>query len=134
MMMEILHPPGWPRPTGYAYGIQSHGPGRSIHVSGCIGWDSAQQIISTDFVAQAAQALRNIVSVLQSAAAQPQHLVRLTWYITDRAAYLAQAKALGAAYRSIIGKHYPAMSVVVVAGLLEPGALVEIEAQAFVPD
>lgn len=130
--MEILHPAGWAAPKGYADGVAA--TGRLVLTAGQIGWNPATGAFETDdFAAQAAQALRNVVAVLAEAGAAPEHLVRLTWYVTDREAYLASARALGAAYREIVGRHYPAMAVVVVAGLLEPRALVEIEATAVVP-
>ena len=130
--MEILHPAGWAAPKGYADGVAASG--RLVLTAGQIGWNPATGAFETDdFAAQAAQALRNVVAVLAEAGAAPEHLVRLTWYVTDREAYLASARALGAAYREIVGRHYPAMAVVVVAGLLEPRALVEIEATAVVP-
>lgn len=128
MSLEILQPPGWPRPRGYANGVAA--TGRQIHVAGQIGWDEKQRIVSDDFAEQARQALANVVAVLACADAAPWHLVRLTWYVTSRQEYLAAQAGLGAAYRALIGNHYPAMSVVVVAGLLEPGAKVEIEATA----
>jgi enamine deaminase RidA (YjgF/YER057c/UK114 family) len=128
----VVRPDGWPRPHGYADGVIAEG--RLLSISGQIGWDPAtMQFASDDFAEQTAQALRNVVAVLRAGGAGPEHLVRLTWYVTDRAAYVAARRAIGAAYRAIIGAHYPAMSVVVVAGLLEPRALVEIEATAVVP-
>jgi enamine deaminase RidA (YjgF/YER057c/UK114 family) len=128
---RILHPAGWPRPAGYADGVAARG--RSIHVSGMIGWDEGHRLVEGGFVAQAEQALRNIVAVLGTDGAGPEHLVRLTWFVTDLAAYRAAARPLGEAYRRVLGRHFPAMSVVGVAGLVEPGALVEIEATAVVP-
>lgn len=128
-----IHPQGWSAPIGYAHGVSA--TGRVIVTAGQIGWDPATgKIASTDFAAQAAQALRNVVAVLRAASAGPEHLVRLTWYVTSRDEYLASRKALGAAYREAVGKHYPAMAVVVVAALLEDGAKVEIEATAVVPE
>ena len=127
-----LRPDGWPRPVGYADGMVAEG--RILAISGQIGWDPVTGAFhSDDFAEQTAQALRNVVAVLRAGGAEPSHLVRLTWYVTDRAAYLAARRAIGAAYREILGAHYPAMSVVVVAGLLEQRALVEIEATAVVP-
>lgn len=130
MTHEILSPPGWPQPRGYSNGIAASG--RQVFVSGQIGWDESERIVSNDFATQARQALANVRAVLAAAGAGPEHLVRLTWYVTSRAEYVASAQALGAAYREILGRHFPAMSVVVVAGLLEPGAKVEIEATAVV--
>ena len=128
MSHRILQPEGWARPRGYANGIAAEG--RQVFVSGQIGWDSDQRIVSDDFAAQARQALANIVAVLATAGAKPEHLVRLTWFVTRRDEYDAAQTEIGAAYRALIGRHYPAMSVVIVAGLLEPRAKVEIEATA----
>ena len=130
MSQRILQPEGWARPRGYANGIAAEG--RQVFVAGQIGWDAAQRIVSDDFAAQARQALANIVAVLATAGAKPEHLVRLTWFVTSRDEYNAALAGIGAAYRELIGRHYPAMSVVVVAALLEPGAKVEIEATAVV--
>ena len=131
MTHKVLQPENWPPPRGYANGISA--TGRQIHVAGQIGWDATGRLVSGNLVAQARQALLNIVAVLACDGAAPEHLVRLTWYVTDRDAYLASAKALGEAYREVIGRHYPAMSAVQVTALMEPGALVEIEATAAVP-
>ncbi len=131
MTHRILQPEGWPRPRGYANGVSASG--RTIHVAGQIGWDAQQRLVPGGLVAQAEQALCNIVAVLAADGARPEHLVRLTWYVTDRAEYLAAGAALGAAYRAVIGRHFPAMSAVEVKGLMEPGAVVEIEATAVVP-
>jgi enamine deaminase RidA (YjgF/YER057c/UK114 family) len=130
MSHRILQPDGWTRPHGYANGIAAEG--RQVFVSGQIGWDAAQRIVSDEFAAQARQALANIVAVLAAAGAKPEHLVRLTWFVTSRDEYNAALREIGAAYREQIGRHYPAMSVVVVAGLLEPRAKVEIEATAVI--
>jgi len=131
-MMEILQPPGWPRPRGYANGIAARG--RLVFVSGMIGWNADGQFDSDDFTAQAGQALRNIVEVLREAGARPEHIVRMTWYVVDRREYLAAGSALGAVYREIVGVHYPAMTAVEVGALVEDRARVEIEATAVVPD
>jgi enamine deaminase RidA (YjgF/YER057c/UK114 family) len=131
-MIEILQPPGWPRPRGYSNGIAARG--RQVFVSGMIGWNAQGQFGSDDFAAQARQALRNVVEVLREANARPEHIVRMTWYVIDRREYLAAAKALGAAYRELIGEHYPAMTAVEVRGLIEDRARVEIEVTAVVPD
>ena len=131
-MHRILQPDGWPRPRGYANGISARG--RQIYVAGQIGWNLQQQLVSDDFVEQAKQAMRNIVEVLACDGATPEHLVRLTWYVTDRAQYIESGVALGEAYREVLGRVYPAMSAVQVCALLEAGALVEIEATAIVPD
>ncbi len=130
MSREILQPPGWARPRGYANGIAAEG--RQVYVSGQIGWDAEQCFVSDDFAAQVRQALANVVAVLACAGARPEHLVRMTWYVTSRDEYNAALAEIGAAYRELIGRNYPAMSVVVVAGLLEPRAKVEIEATAVV--
>jgi enamine deaminase RidA (YjgF/YER057c/UK114 family) len=106
--------------------------GRQVFVGGQIGWDADQRIVSDDFAAQVRQALANVVAVLAEAGAKPEHLVRLTWYLTSRDEYQAALSEIGAAYRELIGRHYPAMSVVIVAGLLEPRAKVEIEATAVI--
>ena len=130
MSREILQPPGWARPRGYSNGIAA--TGRQIFVSGQIGWDAEQNFVSDDFALQTRQALSNIIDVLACAGAGPRDIVRLTWYVTNRDEYNASAAAIGTIYRELIGRHYPAMSVVVVAGLLEPRAKVEIEATAVV--
>lgn len=131
-MHRTLQPEGWSRPRGYANGISARG--RHVHVAGQIGWNAQQQMVSADFVGQAKQALRNIVEVLASDGATPEHLVRLTWYVTDRDQYIASGAALGEAYREVLGRVYPAMSAVQVCALMEANALVEIEATAIVPD
>jgi enamine deaminase RidA (YjgF/YER057c/UK114 family) len=132
MTVTVVTPRGWPRPSGYADGVAAEG--RVLAISGQIGWDPVTGTFSTDdFAEQTAQALRNVLEVLRAAGAAPEHLVRLTWFVTDRAAYVAARRAVGRAYRDILGAHYPAMSVVVVAGLLEERALVEIEATAVIP-
>jgi enamine deaminase RidA (YjgF/YER057c/UK114 family) len=130
MIHKILQPAGWAPAKGYANGIAA--TGRQIFVAGQIGWNAEQQFASDDFVAQAEQALRNIVAVLAEAGAEPQHVVRLTWYVTDKRAYLAQARDLGAAYRRVFGKHFPAMTAVEVSALMEDRAKIEIEATAVV--
>ncbi len=129
-MSHILQPSGWIRPTGYAHGIVAEG--RYVAIAGQIGWNEREELLSDDFVEQAAQALRNIVAILAEAGALPPHLVRLTWYVRDKNDFRAGAKRLGIAYRQIIGAHYPAMTLVE-AGLLEERAKVEIEATAVVP-
>jgi enamine deaminase RidA (YjgF/YER057c/UK114 family) len=127
---EILQPPGWARPRGYANGVAAEG--RQVYVAGQIGWDERQRFVSDDFAAQVRQALANVVAVLRCAGAGPEQLVRMTWYVTSRDEYNASLDEVGAAYRELIGKNFPAMSVVIVAGLLEPRAKVEIEATAVV--
>jgi enamine deaminase RidA (YjgF/YER057c/UK114 family) len=129
--LEVLQPEGWPRPSGYANGIAASG--RLVFVAGQVGWNPETcQFETDDFVAQTTQALRNIAAVLRAAGAEPRHVVRLTWYITDKAAYLAAQREIGLTYREVMGRHYPAMSVAVVAGLVEGQAKVEIEATAVV--
>jgi enamine deaminase RidA (YjgF/YER057c/UK114 family) len=128
---ETLHPVGWKAPAGYSSGVVA--TGKTIFLAGMIGWDNQQQFVGDDFVAQAAQALRNIVEVLAEANAGPEHVVRLTWYVTDRDEYLARQKQLGDAYREVFGKHFPAMTMVQVMALVESRAKVEIEATAVVP-
>jgi len=130
--MEILHPPGWPRAKGYSNGVAA--TGRTVCVSGMIGWDAKGQFQTDDFVGQSRQALENIVAVLAEAGARPEHIVRMTWYVLDKREYLGAGPELGAAYRDVIGRHYPAMSAVQVAGLMEDRARVEIEATAIIPD
>lgn len=129
---KTVNPPGWPRPAGFSNVVI--GDGRIVAVAGQIGWDPlTKKMVSADFVQQTRQALANVVIALHAAAAKAEHLIRLTWYITDRDAYLTNLKELGLAYREEIGNHYPAMSVVVVAALIESGAKVEIEGTAVVP-
>ena len=130
MSREILQPPGWARPRGYANGVAA--TGRQVFVAGQIGWDAEQRFTSDDFAAQVRQALANVVAVLGCAGAGPEHLVRMTWYVTSRDEYNSALPEIGAAYRELIGKNFPAMSVVVVTALLEPRAKVEIEATAVV--
>lgn len=129
--MQFLQPPGWAPPKGYANGVVAEG--RLVFVAGQIGWNAEQRLVSSAIEEQTEQALANIVAVLDEAGAEPEHIVRMTWYVTDKHAYLAQSKAIGAAYRRVIGKHFPPMTLVQVADLLEEGALVEIEATAVVP-
>ena len=130
MTLTILQPPGWARPRGYANGIAA--TGRMVFVAGQIGWNAGCEFESDDLVAQTAQALRNIVAVLAEAGALPAHIVRMTWYVTDRAEYIRRAKELGAVYREIIGGHYPAMTAVEVSALIEGRAQVEIEVTAVI--
>jgi len=130
-MSEVLQPADWIQPRGYSNGIAASG--RYVAVAGQIGWDAQQRFAGDDFLAQAAQALRNVVAVLAQAGALPEHLVRMTWYVTDKREYLAAGRDLGALYRDIIGTHYPAMTLVEVSALLEDRAKVEIEATAVVP-
>jgi len=130
MSREILQPPGWARARGYANGIAAEG--RLVFVAGQIGWDADQRFASDDFAHQVRQALANVVAVLACAGAGPEHVVRMTWYVTSRDEYNAALAGIGAAWRELMGRHFPAMSVVVVAALLEPRAKVEIEATAVI--
>ncbi len=129
--METLQPPGWPRPRGYANGVAAEG--RLVFVAGQIGWDETGSFPAEDMAGQVRQTLRNVVAVLAEAGAGPGHVARMTWYVTDRDAYLADPAGIGRAYRDVMGRHFPAMAVVVVSALLEPSAKVEIEATAVVP-
>jgi len=128
MNHQVLEPPGWARPRGYANGIVAEG--RQIFLAGQVGWNAEQQLVSDELAAQVRQALANIVELLSCAGARPEHLVRLIWFVTSREEYFAAIEGIGAPYREVIGRHFPAMSVVQVAGLLEPRAKVEIEATA----
>ena len=132
MGSEFLQPPGWPAPKGYANGVVTSG--RQIYLGGQIGWNETQQLVSTRMSGQLRQALQNIMVLLAQAGARPEHLVRLTWFVTSVEEYRAELKEIGAAYRDVIGRYYPPMSVVQVSGLVEPGAKVEIEATAVLPD
>jgi enamine deaminase RidA (YjgF/YER057c/UK114 family) len=125
---RMLHPKGWKRAAGYANGIVASG--QTIFVGGQVGWNADQVFESDDFVEQTRQALRNIVDVLAEAGAGPQHIVRLTWYVTDRREYATRRKEIGEAYRSVIGRNYPTMTLVEVHGLVEDRAKIEIEATA----
>jgi len=132
MSHKILLPPGWPRPPGYANGVAAQGC--LVFTAGQIGWDE-NHVIQTDSMAgQVAQTLKNIVAVLAEADAEPQHIVRMTWYITSRSEYLQDIKEIGRVWRKIIGKHYPAMAVIEVSALIESAAKVEIETTAVVPN
>ena len=130
--MEILQPPAWPKPKGFANGIVA--TGRMVFLAGQVGWDETETMVGDDFVAQAKQALSNIVAVLAEAGGRPEHIVRLTWFVTDRDAYLGSLDALGKAYREVMGRHYPAMSLLAISALVEEGAKVEIEATAVLPE
>jgi enamine deaminase RidA (YjgF/YER057c/UK114 family) len=132
MGSEFLHPAGWTAPKGYSNGVSTRG--RQIYLAGQIGWNESQQLVSTRFAVQVRQALQNIMVLLAQAGGRPEHLVRLTWFVTNLDEYRAEQKELGAAYRDVIGRHYPPMSVVQVVALVEPGAKVEIEATAVIPD
>jgi enamine deaminase RidA (YjgF/YER057c/UK114 family) len=129
--MKILQPPSWARPSGFSNGVAAKG--QMIFVSGMVGWDAEGKLVSHEFVGQARQALKNIVEVLAEAKAKPEHITRMTWYVIDKKEYLTASKELGAAYREIIGPHYPAMTAVQVMALIEEKARVEVEVTAVVP-
>lgn len=130
--MKKLQPPDWAEPKGYANGVMARGA--LIFVGGQIGWNAAQQFESDDFIVQTRQALINIAAVLKAAGAGPEHMVRMTWYVVDRIEYVARLRELGVAYREIMGKNFPAMTCVEVAGLVEDRARIEIEVTAVLPD
>jgi enamine deaminase RidA (YjgF/YER057c/UK114 family) len=129
---SILNPPGWPRPKGYSNGIAARG--RQVFIAGQVGWDAQGRFETTRLAPQVRQALANVVAVLAEAGGRPEHLVRLTWYVTSRDDYYAELAEIGAAYRTVIGRHFPTMSVVQVVALMEAAAKVEIEATAVIPD
>ncbi len=131
MSQQVLLPAGWKRPSGYSNGIAAQG--RMVFVAGQIGWDENFSFPDESMAGQVAQTLRNTIAVLAEAAAGPQHIVRMTWYITSRSEYLAQRDEIGQAWKEIIGKHFPAMAVVEVSALIERAAKVEIETTAVVP-
>ena len=128
---ELLQPKGWKPPKDYANGIAAEG--RLVFVAGQIGWSEDAKLVSGDFVAQIERALMNVVAVLAEAGAEPRHIVRMTWFVTDKAAYVSLQREIGEAYRRVIGRHFPTMSLIVVKDLLEDGAKVEIEATAVIP-
>ncbi len=130
--MQFLQPPGWAIPKGYANGVAAKGT--LVFVGGQIGWNGDQQFESDDFIHQTKQALLNVHAVLACAGAGPEHMVRMTWYITDRDEYNARLRELGSAYRDVMGKHFPAMTCVEVSRLVETRAKVEIEVTAVLPD
>ncbi|GAB4207581.1 MAG: RidA family protein [Tibeticola sp.] len=130
--MKILQPPGWVPPKGYANGVAARGT--LVFVGGQIGWNAQARFESDDFIAQTAQALRNVRAVLAEAGAGPEHMVRMTWYVSSRDEYLARLPELGAAYREVMGRHFPAMTCVEVSALMEAQAKVEIEVTAVLPD
>lgn len=131
MERTVILPPGWRRPKGYANGIVAEG--RLLVTAGLIGWDEQERFPSDDFIDQVRQALKNTVQVLAGGGAGPEHIVRMTWYITDKQEYLDRRRELGTVYRETIGRHFPAMAVVQVAALLEDRARVEIETTAVIP-
>ncbi len=130
--MKSLLPPGWPRPKGYSNGISARG--RLILTAGVIGWDAEEALVSSDLVDQFRQVLLNTLAILAEDGAGPEHVVRMTWYVADRDDYVANLPRIGAVYRELMGRNYPTMAVVQVAGLVEPGALIEIETTAVVPE
>ncbi len=130
--MKFLQPPNWPRPIGYSNGVAAKG--NLVFLSGIVGWNAQGEFESGGFTAQVRQALLNIVEILKQANAKPEHIARMTWYVLDKNEYMAAAKEMGAVYREIIGRHYPAMTVVEVSGFLEVKARVEIEVTAVVPE
>ena len=132
MTHTFLQPPGWAPAKGYANGVAARGT--LVFVGGQIGWNAQQQFETDDFIEQTRQTLQNVVAVLKEAGAGPEHMVRMTWYVIDRMEYNARLKELGAAYREVIGKHFPAMTCVEVAALMEARAKVEIEVTAVLPD
>ena len=130
--MKVLQPPGWPRPKGYSNGVSARG--RMIFTAGVIGWDEQEMIVSHRLDEQFGQALRNIAAILEEDGAGPQHIVRLTIYVTDRSQYLAQRDELAPIWKSVMGAHFPAVALVEVSGLVNGSALVEIETTAVVPE
>ncbi|BDW96951.1 enamine deaminase RidA [Thalassospira tepidiphila] len=130
-MHKIIQPDGWKQPKGYANGVLTDGA--RLYIGGQIGWNEDQVFVAKDFVGQMEQALKNIVAVLEAAGGKPEHIARLTWYVTDKKEYLAHQREVGQAYQRVLGKHFPAMTMVVVKELVEDEALVEIEATAAIP-
>jgi enamine deaminase RidA (YjgF/YER057c/UK114 family) len=131
-MHEVLHPRNWKPAIGYANGMAA--TGRMVFTGGMVGWNAECAFETDDFAEQVGQALRNIVAVLAEAGARPEHIVRLTWYVTSKTEYLNSLKALGQVYKAVIGRHYPAMALVQVVALVEDRARVEIEATAVIPE
>ena len=131
-MLRKLQPPGWADPRGYANGVLARGT--LLFVGGQIGWNAQQAFESDDFVAQTRQTLKNVVAVLRAGGAAPEHMVRMTWYVVSREEYFSNQKDLGVVYREVMGRNFPAMTCVAVAGLMEPRARVEIEVTAVLPD
>ena len=129
--MRIVQPEGWPRPRGYSNGIVAEG--RVLFISGQVGWDEKEQFASDDIVEQVRQALKNTLTMLKAGGARPEHVARMTWYITDKREYMRRGKEIGAVYRELMGSHYPAMSMVQVSALMEDRARVEIESTAVIP-
>jgi enamine deaminase RidA (YjgF/YER057c/UK114 family) len=129
--MRILQPHGWPRPRGYSNGIEAEG--KLVFVAGQIGWDASGTFKATTFGSQFRQALVNTLAVLEEASAKPEHITRMTWFITSRDEYAASLSELGAAWKELMGPNYPTMSVIIVSGLVEPAAKIEIETTAVIP-
>ena len=130
--MQILQPPHWPRPKGYSNGISASG--RIVVTGGLVGWDENENFLTNDMAEQAKKVFQNIVVVLYEAGAIPSNIIRMTWYITNKSEYLSSVKKIGAAYREIFGKHYPAMAVLEVSALMEDSAKIEIEVTAVIPE
>ncbi|MHC9419694.1 RidA family protein [Sphingomonas citri] len=130
--MRIVQPPGWPRPRGYSNAVIASG--RQLFVAGLIGWTAEERFEATDLPGQFEQILRNLLAILLEAGAAPEHVVRMTWYITDKQAYLRDARRIGEIYRALMGRHFPVMAVVQVVALMEDAALIEIETTAVIPD
>ncbi len=130
--MQVILPPGWPRPKGYANGVLVRG--RQLYIAGMVGWDAEGRFHTDDFAAQTRQALENVAAVLREAGAKPEHIVRVTWYVTDKREYLAAGREVGKAYREVIGAYNAAMTAVEVKALIEDRAKVEIEVTAVIPD
>ena len=128
---DVLQPPGWPRPRGYANGMAASG--RMVFTGGVVGWDASERFAAADFAGQFRQVALNTLAILAEAGAGPEHIVRMTWYVTNRDAYLAAGKEIGATWREMFGRSYPAMAVVEVSALVEPAAFLEIETTAVVP-
>jgi enamine deaminase RidA (YjgF/YER057c/UK114 family) len=130
--MKALLPPGWPRPKGYSNGIAARG--RMIFTAGVVGWDEQERFVAEDMAGQLRQVLLNTLAILKEGGAGPEHVVRMTWYVTSRDEYMRDLARIGASYRELMGKHFPAMAVVEVRALVEPAARIEIETTAVVPD
>jgi enamine deaminase RidA (YjgF/YER057c/UK114 family) len=129
--MQVLHPKHWAKAKGFSNGIAAEG--RQVFVAGQVGWDAEQRFASDDFVVQVEQALRNILAVLAEAGGRPEHIMRLTWYVTSKQDYVSRLREVGEAYRRVMGRHFPAMTLVQVVALVEDRAKVEIEATAVIP-
>ncbi len=130
--MQVLQPPGWARPKGYSNGIVAKG--RLVFVAGQVGWNAQEKFETSDLAGQARQAMKNIVAILAEAGAGPEHICRMDWFLADAKEYNASLKEIGAAYRDVIGKHFPVMTALQVGGFVETGAKLEIEVTAVLPD